>query len=76
MQGDGQFDDTETGTEMPAGLANGIKKLQAQFIGQGFQLGFTQPTQAVRRFSTVEQRCGRALAGNLFERRGHQANRY
>src|SRR3546814_2455822 len=39
-------------------------------------LGFTQATQAVRRVGAVQQRRGRAFAGNLLKRRGHQANRY
>ena len=76
MQGDGQLDDAETGTKMPSGLANGVEQFQAQLIGQGFQLGFTQKAQAIRCIGSVEQRRNRALAGNLFERRGHQANRY
>ncbi|OUD86217.1 hypothetical protein CMMCAS04_15545 [Clavibacter michiganensis subsp. michiganensis] len=42
MQRYGQLDDPKTGTEMPSGLANGVQQLQAQFIGQGFELGFTQ----------------------------------
>jgi len=76
MQRDGQLDDAQAGTEMPTGLADRVEQFQAQLIGQGFQLGFTQTTQAVRRGSTVEQRRGRAFAGNLLKRRGHQANRY
>ena len=76
MQGDGQLDHAQPGAKMPTGLADRVEQFQAQLIGQGFQLGFTQSTQAVRRGSTVEQGRGRAFAGNLLKRRGHQANRY
>lgn len=55
MQGDGQLDNTEASTEMPASLAYGVEQFQAQFIRQGFQLGFTQPAQAVRRIRAVQQ---------------------
>ena len=40
MQRDGQLDDAQAGTEMPAGLTDRVEQFQAQLIGQGFQLGF------------------------------------
>jgi hypothetical protein len=61
---------------MPASLAYGVEQFLAQFIRQGFQLGFTQPAQTVRRIRAVQQGRKWALAGDLFERRRHQANRY
>ncbi len=76
VQGDGQLDDAQAGTEMPAGLANRVEQLLAQFVGQCFELGFAQTAQAGRSVSTVEQRRRRAFAGDLLKRRGHQANRY
>ncbi|MOA01547.1 hypothetical protein D3C78_1209620 [compost metagenome] len=76
VQGNRQLDDAQAGTEMPAGLTNGIEQLLAQFVSQVLQVGFSQPTQAGRRIGTVEQRRDRAFAGDLLKRRGHQANRY
>ncbi|MCY1184829.1 hypothetical protein D9M73_255530 [compost metagenome] len=76
MQGDGQFHHAEAGTEMPAGLADGIEEVLAQLVGQGFQLRLAEPAQLIRRYRAVEQGRDGAFAGNLVERRGHQANRY
>ncbi len=38
MQGDGQFDDAETGAQMPAGDRHRTDGVAAQFVGQLFQL--------------------------------------
>ncbi|MCY1506006.1 hypothetical protein D9M68_402400 [compost metagenome] len=76
VQGDGQFHHAEAGTEMPAGLADGVKEVLAQFVGQGFQLRVAKPAQLVRRRRAVEQGRDGAFAGDLVERRGHQAYRY
>jgi hypothetical protein len=61
MQGDGQLDDAQAGTEMPTGLADRVEQFQAQLIGQGFQLGFAQR----RRPSGVSARSSRGVDGRL-----------
>ncbi|MNE32094.1 hypothetical protein D3C80_1256890 [compost metagenome] len=53
MQGDRQLDNAQAGTEMSASLAYRIEQLLAQFIGQGVELRFTQPTQAGRGVGAV-----------------------
>lgn len=63
VQGDRQFDDAQAGTEVPAGLADAIEQLLAQFVGQFLQVGFGQTTQAGWRIGTVKQRRDRAFAG-------------
>ncbi|MOA69541.1 hypothetical protein D3C78_1977960 [compost metagenome] len=40
VQGDGQFHHTQAGTEVAAGLADGVEQVLAQFVGQGLQLAF------------------------------------
>ena len=40
VQRDGQLNDPQACTKMSACLADGIEQFLAQFIGQGFQLGF------------------------------------
>jgi len=76
MQGDGQLDHAEAGTEVPAALANAVEQVLAQFVSEGFQVRFGQAAQFVGRVGAVEQRRQRALAGDLVESGRHQANRY
>ncbi len=76
MQGDGQLDHAEAGTEVPAALANAVEQVLAQFVSEGFQVRFGQAAQFVRRVGAVEQRRQRAFAGDLVESGRHQANRY
>ena len=54
MQGDGQLDHAQSGTEMPAGLPDRVQQILAQLIGQTIKLGLSQPAQAVRRAGTVQ----------------------
>ncbi|MCY1392963.1 hypothetical protein D9M68_623770 [compost metagenome] len=76
VQGNGQFHHAQAGAEVAAGLADGIEQVLAQFVGQGFQLSLTKPAQLFRRRRAIEQGRDGAFAGNLVERRGHQASRY
>jgi hypothetical protein len=76
MQGDGQFDHPEARAEMPAGLADRVEQVLAQFVGQGFQLGLAQTAQLIRRIRAVEQGRQWAFARNLVEGRRNQADRY
>ncbi len=76
MQRDGQLDHAQAGTEMPTGLTDRVEQFQAQFIGQGSPARLRLDDAGRPAYRTVEQGRGRALAGNLLKRRGHQANRY
>jgi hypothetical protein len=76
VQGNRQLDHAEAGTEVTAGLADGVEQLLAQLIGEWLELRLAQPPQTGRGVGTVEQGRQRAFAGNLMKRRGHQANRY
>ena len=53
MQGHGQLDHPEASAEMPARLPDRIQQVLTQLVGQGFQLGFAQTAQLVRRIGAV-----------------------
>ncbi len=58
VQCNGQLDDAEAGTEMPAGLRNDAQGLLAELFGQTTKLFPIHALQVVRRSHLVEQRGG------------------
>ncbi|MNN38217.1 hypothetical protein D3C81_1522010 [compost metagenome] len=76
VQGDGQFDHPEAGAEVPAGLADAVQQVLAQFVSEGDELRLAETAQLDRRIGAVKHRGGGAHPWNLVERRGHQADRY
>ncbi|MNO80211.1 hypothetical protein D3C76_714080 [compost metagenome] len=76
VQGDGQFDHPEAGAEVPAGLADAVQQVLAQFVSEGDELRLAETAQLDRSIGAVEHWGCRAHPWNLVERRGHQADRY
>ena len=56
MQGYGELDRTEVGTQVPAGFADGIQQVGAQFIGKLAQLGALELAQIHGRLNRLQQR--------------------
>jgi hypothetical protein len=55
VQGDGEFDDAEPGTEMPARDRNRVDRLETQFVGELAQLRITQGPQIGGLVDRVEE---------------------
>ena len=75
VQGDGQFDHAEAGAEVPAGAADAVQQLLAQFVGKLFEFRLAQSAQLLGGRRSVKNGRRGAHPRNLMERLGHQADR-
>ncbi len=76
MQGDGQLDDAESGTEVPAGLADAEQQVLTQFVGELFEFRLAQAPQLRGRGGAVKNGRLRAKPRDLMERLEHRTNRF
>jgi len=64
VQGDGEFDGTETGGQVSAGLAHGLDEKMAQLVREPRQVGFIEAAQVVRQVTWSSRAVSRGMRIN------------